>query len=421
MSRDDGQALGYVALLRELPAFRMLFVGRTISLLGDWFSLLALIAMLREIGANAAQAIGGIFIMKLVPAFLAGPAAGVAADRFCRRNIMLWADFLRLLIVPCYFVVPFLPQWAVPLTLSLTLLQATVGAFFEPARSALIPDLVPEKELTTANALGGLTWSVMYALGAALGGLATHLLGWRIVLGIDALSFLASALFIMRIQYCRRVDRPEGGDLLQILGIRDLIAGLGYIKAHSKVALVMMFKAGIGLAGGVQLVLTLLGEGVYSFNGRPDLGVSALFVARALGTGVGPVLGRRWVADNTESQLRAILLGFALFGLPYVALGFVNHPALALLCVFTGHMGGGIVWVFSTVILQRMVAESFRGRVFAAELGFATLALSLSIYVVGLISDGTEMPLTHLVSSLGLTLLVSGACFALITPRIMKR
>lgn len=418
-SKDTGR--GYIALLRELPHFRMLFFGRTISLLGDWFSLLALIAMLREIGANAAQAVGGIFIMKLAPVFLAGPAAGVVADRYCRRNIMLWADALRFLIVPCFFLVPTLPTgWAVPVTLSLTLVQACVGAFFEPARSALIPDLVPEKDLTTANALGGLTWSVMYALGAALGGLATHLLGWRIVLGIDALSFLVSALFIVRIQYCRRVEHRPGGDLLQVLGVRDLVAGLRYIKGHAKVAYVMMFKAGIGLAGGIQLVLTILGERVYHFGDRPDLGVSALFVARAMGTGVGPILGRRWVGPSMESQTRAILLGFALFGLPYVALGFVDHWALALICVFLGHMGGGIVWVFSTVVLQRLVGEAFRGRVFAAELGFATLTISVSTWVVGLLSDGNALPLDWLVTSLGLVLLVSGVGFLAVAPRFFK-
>ena len=245
-----------------------------------------------------------------------------------------------------------------------------------------------------------------------MGGVATHYFGWPVVLSLDALSFLVSAWFVARVAYQHRSQRPKAGDWLRTIGFRDLYEAGLYVKNRPKVAYTMSIKAGWGLAGAVHLVLTLLGERVYTFGNRPDLGISALFVARAIGTAIGPVLARRWVGENLARSQSVILWGFFLSAVCYLLLGLVESPGLALFFVAVSHIGGGVTWVFSTVILQRLVVDAYRGRVFAAELGLATLLMSASTYVFGLWAELPGLVVSRLPMGLGAALLLAGLIFS---------
>ena len=96
-------------MLREAPGYRLLFAARTISLLGDWFSLIAVIALLREVVGSDPEALGGMLILRLLPFFLAGPLAGVIADRFSRKWIMITTDVVRVLLVLALLAAPATP------------------------------------------------------------------------------------------------------------------------------------------------------------------------------------------------------------------------------------------------------------------------------------------------------------------------
>ena len=88
---------GYLSVLRDHRDFRYLYLARTVSLLGDWFNLLAVLALTREIHGASAQVVGWVLILKLLPIFLLGPIAGVVADRFSRKRIMIASDLGRFL------------------------------------------------------------------------------------------------------------------------------------------------------------------------------------------------------------------------------------------------------------------------------------------------------------------------------------
>src|SRR5258708_10243426 len=110
-------------------------------------------------------------------------------------------------------------------------------AFFEPARTATIPNVTSPEELLPANALSSATWSAMLALGASVGGLVTALAGRNVAFVINALSFFASAFFIARTRYDARptaAPRPRG--LLALSGVTDLIEGVRYVRQRSHVA-----------------------------------------------------------------------------------------------------------------------------------------------------------------------------------------
>ncbi len=401
---------GYLKVLRECPGFRLLFAARAVSLLGDWFSLIAVIALLREVVGSSPTALSGLLILKLLPIFLAGPLAGVVADRFSRKTIMVVSDLVRVGLVLGLLATPFVPR-PLEMTYALILLQVVSSAFFEPARSAALPQLVPDRLLSAANAIGAVNWSIMFTLGAALGGLVTQLLGWRVALVIDAATYLVSAWLVSRIALARRERRGTGAvDWKTLTGWRDFREGIRFIVKRRDVATVIFIKSGWGLGGAVTLFLTLFGERVYTFGGRPDLGVGVLYVARALGTGIGPLLARRLVADESPRAMRWLITGSFLWPvLWYLAFSWVNHPAAAVIAVVVAHFGGATLWVYSTVLLQRMVPDEFLGRVMSTDLGLATLTISASTWVYGLLAAAPGADLRVLVRWLALSLLVPAA------------
>jgi predicted MFS family arabinose efflux permease len=284
----------------------------------------------------------------------------------------------------------------------------TASAFFEPARSATLPQLVPDRYLATANALGALVWSLMFGLGAALGGVVTDLLGWRAALGVDAATYAVSALLVARIRLARRRERAEGPvDWLTLTGIRDFRDGLGFIGGRPDVATVIFLKTGWGIAGAITLFLTLFGERHYAIAGRPDLGVALLYMARAVGTGIGPVLARRFVTDEGPRSMRWLLGGSLLWpALWYVVFSGLEHPAAAALCVVVAHFGGSTLWVYSSVLLQRMVPNRFLGRVMSTDLGLTTLTISASTWVYGVLAEAPGADLRALVRWMSLSLLL---------------
>lgn len=388
--------IGYWSLLKNHIQFRKLFLANTISLLGDWLNLLALLALMRELDLATPKLLGGLFILKLLPSFLMSPVAGIVADRFPRQTIMILSDLLRFAMVLSYFLAPVFPDKARYWVLGVVAFQAATSAFFDPAKTALLPSLVPTEALPAANGLTALSWSLTYVLGSALGGLLTFFWGWRIALLLDSATYLISAWLIVSMGVKRHPKTKKPFSWGAALGATDFTQGLKYIRDNAEVAYTMSLKAAWGLAGAIPLVLTLYAEKRYSFGGHPDIGTAFLFSCRALGTGIGPVLAGRVFSQNPAGLHWAIWISLALGAAFYAVFGWVNHPLLAGCAVVVAHIGGSVNWVYSTVRLQQIVPDAFRGRVFAGELGLATLAISMSTWFIGFLAQEMQWSLPQL-------------------------
>jgi predicted MFS family arabinose efflux permease len=301
---------------------------------------------------------------------------------------------------------------------ALTALQVAGSAFFEPARSAALPQIVSRRHLAAANALGAIAWSSMFALGAALGGVVADAFGWRTALVIDAATYLLSAWLVSRIVLPRRERRAGAVDWLTLTGIRDFREGIGFIAKRPAVASVIFIKAGWGLAGAAMLFLTLFGERVYAIAGRPDLGVALLLTARAAGTAVGPLLARRLVSDESPQAMRRLLgVAFVWPSIWYLAFSWVDQPWTAALCVVLAHFGGSVLWVYSTVLLQRMVPDDYLGRVMSTDLGLTTLTISASTWFYGRLADAPAADLRLLVRWMAWSVLLPAAIWILAARR----
>ena len=417
----------YLTLLRTNRNFRLLFFGQAISQLGDWFNAVAVYALLLDL-TGSATAVAWMMITQYLPVAIVGPMAGVVVDRVDRRRVMIVADIVRgVLIVGLLLVRRSDQVWIAYVVMALVV---AASAFFEPARTATIPNVTSAAELLPANALSAATWSAMLAIGASVGGLVTAAFGRDVAFIINAASFFCSAIFLANTRYDSTPVATPGleaaatgarGSTLRrvaaLTGVADLVDGLRYVRRESYVAALICVKAGWGLAGGVLLLLAVFGQRVFPIGQGSAAGIGVLYGARGVGAGLGPI-ALRWILGQQPARLRRTIgPAFFIVGAFYMALAGAPTLALAATCVLLAHFGGSILWVFSTVLLQLEVPDRFRGRVFAAELALVTLVTSLSSYFTANALDRHGWSPRALSFTLGALFLVPGILWLLFPAR----
>ena len=377
--------VGYIDLLRRNRSFRQLWLGQVVSQMGDWFNTIALYTIILQL-TGSGRDVGLLLVARFVPSFLFGPISGVVADRFSRRTIMIVSDMLRAVVVLGFLLVRRADQlWIVYV---LTVFQLGLSTFFEPAKTAAIPSIVEDRELVAANAISSVTWSAMLTIGAAIGGIITDAYGTNVAFVLDAATYLVSAALIASIRVPKRAKRPRQKlSFGRILGITATIEGIRYVKDRPRVLAYLLVKPAWGLGGGILTLLAVFGERVFPVGKGAAGGIGVLFAARGIGTAVGPIVARRIAGEGERRMQISIGIAFLIGGVFYVAFGSATSLMFALIVLGIAHCGGSILWVFSTVMLQRSVADNFRGRVFAAELALLTLTMAASNYATGELLD----------------------------------
>ena len=421
MSHSTARPIGYVELLYNNRDFRRLWIGRVISQTGDWFNSVALFTLLLSL-TGSGEAIGYILILKLLPTFFVGPLAGVVADRFNRKTIMIVTDILRGIIVLGFLLVRSPEQvWIVYV---IAALEVVLSTFFEPAESAAVPTIVSPGELLSANALSGASWSVTLAFGAALGGLVTGAFGRDTAFVIDALSFFVSAAYISTVSIPSLSHRREKSEkrlsLADATGVTDFIEGARYLRSNLNVMALLLVKSGWGLGGGVLLLLTIFGKQEFPLGRDGSTSIGLLYAARGFGALIGPVIAR-WITSGSARTMRqAITVAFFLSALFYLLFAHATSLPMAMIFVIGAHSGGSIQWMFSTTLLQMSVPNRFLGRVFALELALLTLAMSVSTYLTGYGLDHAGLSARQMATMLGIAFIIPGIAWFLLQRRLDK-
>jgi len=275
------------------------------------------------------------------------------------------------------------------------LAETTMAAFFEPARSAVIPNIAGSEEVLVANTLSSATWSVNLLIGASVGGVVAAFLGRDAAFVLNALSFLASAVLIGGMHF-----REPHADAAVPLRFRDLVdftpvmEGISYIRSHPALVPAVFAKAGELMVGPSWVIFTVMGAQEFAVRrhgidatGGAMLGISILMAGRGLGALVGPLISARWAGPNDNRLRQGIFLSYLTIALGYVLLGFSRSVWTAAACAMLAHAGGSTVWVFSTTLLQLHTEDRFRGRVFSADLGLASFTFATTAYFCGRFLD----------------------------------
>ena len=403
MKTTESGSGSYWRLIRSNRAFRYLWSGQVVSLTGDWFNLIASAALIATL-TQSGTAVGGLFVVRMLSPFLVSPIAGVVADRYNRRRIVIATDVLR-----CFVVLGFLlvrsPEH-VWLIYALTAIQSASQGFYFPAWNSILPDITRPGELGIANALASATWSVMLAFGAALGGLVSGLVGVYPAFVIDALTFLLSALILLRMPYESQLK--AGADQSIMAGIRQYLDGLGYLRRHIDTFSIAIHKGVLGLLiiGFYQVVQVTIAEQYFPIGEGGSISLGLIYVMSGIGSGIGPILGRNWARDR-DRQLRLMIA----FGYVCALLGFLISATLhsfevILFGALLRGIGGGLIWVLGTQLLLQIVPNQVRGRVFSTEFALYTLFSAVASGATGLMID----------TQLGISGVLVLGCVLLIIP-----
>lgn len=373
----------YWRLLRNNRNFRLLWLAQVVSELGDWLYSVAIYSLLLDL-TGTAKSVALAVVLQVLPQFFIGPMAGVLNDRISRKKVMIAADLVRAAIVLCMVGVQRVEM--VPLLYLLLFLETVMWAFFEPGRTALIPALTgSEADTAAANSLSSTTWSFNLAMGAAAGGVVAVVLGRNAVFGMNAASFLLSALLLRRMDVTE--THVEAGRPFRVRDLFDFtpfLDGVRYVRRNPRLLATLLVKMGQGFLGAHWVILPILGERVFPVS--PELlgpqragmlGMSLLFGARGVGALIGPLVGGYWAGDNRRRLRYGIVMGFLAIAAGYLLLSGAGSVWTAALTVILAHAGGSTVWVFSTTLLHFQTEDRFRGRVFSADFGFLTLAMSI--------------------------------------------
>ena len=403
----------YLRLLRGNRNFRRLWTAQIVSEIGDWFYTLAIYNLLLQLTGHASS-VALALVLQVLPQTFIGPTAGVVNDRISRKRVMIAADLVRVVIVLCMLLVR--SRSMVWFVYPLLLLETLMAAFFEPARSSVIPNITGREDVIVANTLSSTTWSMNLVLGATLGGVVAALLGRDAVFVLNALSFLVSALLIAGMRFAE--PHAEAAPALRLHDLFDyspFSEGIRYVRGRRVLLATVFAKAGNLVIGPSWVLFTVMGQKYFPVrwhNLDPQrgaiLGMSLLLGGRGIGALIGPLLTAPWAGHSDRRLRQGIFFGYLVTAIGYGLIGKAGNVWLACASAAFAHVGGATVWVFSTTLLQLHTDDRFRGRVFAADLGLCMFTIAAGAYICGRLLD-VGLSARTLVTAAGLVMLIPAA------------
>ena len=357
-----------LSVLTRNRDFRALFGAELVVFGADWFVMVPLLVLLPELTGSGSW---GALVLAVDTGVLALllPYTGTVADRVDRKRIMVISNLAALggalaLLLTRGPAAGWIAVGAVGAI-------AVAKAFYSPAASAALPNVVEPEDLASANAISGSAWGTMTVVGASLGGVLSELVSPYTCFVVAAVSLAVAAVLTWGIRRPLQV-RGDGAQP----AVRAWVAiaeSLSYIRRTPRVLALVTVKSAAGLGNGVLTVFPLL-AGVF---GVGAVGTGLLFAVRGAGALVGPLLTRPLLSRRSW-LLPGLALSMSGYGLSYLGVSLAPWFWLVLVLVFVAHFAGGTNWVLSNYALQAEVPDHLRGRVFATDMMLATLAISAS-------------------------------------------
>lgn len=372
----------YAGLLRDNPEYTKLWVAQVISLLGDWFNTVVLSALVVRYSDGSGLALSIFLMARFLPPLLVSPFAGVLVDRFNRKHLLIWSNLIRAMIVPLYLLAS--EPDTLWLIYAITIAQFVLSAIFEPGQSSILPALVKREQLVEANTLVSVTWSVMLALGAVVGGAFAFVFGPSAAIIMDALTFAIAGALIAWVHYTPisapvlKVDEPA-----EDTSFRE---GLRYVRRTPSMAAALFVKFGQSI-GNVDTLMTIFATQLFVLGANGELSLGILYSAFGVGAFIGPMLTNRWNDGSVPRMRRLIIIGFAAIVVGWFMLGGAFTLVLAVIAIFIRAIGGSINWTYSQIIIQKTAPDEKLGRMFALDMAGFQLATVASTLIHGALID----------------------------------
>ncbi|MFQ6066892.1 MAG: MFS transporter [bacterium] len=393
--------------------FLALWIGQVISQFGDRLAQMALVGLYLKQTAgislsHSVPVMRNLFFFSTLPMLLFSPLAGVYVDRWSRKNTLIMSDLLRAGLI---LFIPLLADFTDGMwyIYGVIFLVFAVTCFFSPAKSAIIPNLVKQRELLAANSLSNITRMIAMIGGVTAGGIIVAWAGTKMSFYLDSLSYLLSGLAILAIRIKEDPPQKESkGGIRRVA--EELMAGLNFIRKKKKVKFVatslfiLMGASGIG-----YLLITVFVTKALDLG---TIGLSVLATFLGIGMLAGSLIyghfGERierekvMVGGILVSGVCAILLGGSksLFSMSWAVgvIGFIASP----------------IMIAAYTLTQEITPDRIRGRVFSALEVIINSSFLLFIWVAGVL--GVWLPIHRIFYLVGVGLLVYGGKTLVLRP-----
>lgn len=375
MNRRFTAALIDISPLRESVPYRALWLGQIVSLMGSNMRMVAVAWQVFEI-TGSTVAVGLVGLAEVVPLIVFSIIGGALVDTRDRRRLIAGAEIGLMLTSGALAAVAFSADPSVLLIYVITAIASALNAIDRPARSSLVPHLVPEGKLTAAMALRQVLFQTTTIIGPAVGGvlIATFDLGWVYI--VDALTFVA-ALYALRWIPLIPMEVTEPTTQIQ-----TILEGLRFAARTPVLMSIFVIDLVAMIFGMPRAVFPALSESTFHMGPQ---GVGLLYAAPAVGALIG-ALTTGWVT-NVGRQGLAVLLSVAAWGAA-ITLAGLSTFSIALTLLFLALAGAADVFsaVFRGTILLERTPPALLGRVNSLNIMVVTGGPRLGDVEAGLVA-----------------------------------
>ncbi len=370
--------------------YRLLWWGMIVSNIGTWMQMVAQGYLVYQM-THSPFALGLVGFVRAVPVFGFSLFAGVVADRVDRRRLLIVTQSLAALFALALAILTSTGVIQVWMIMLLSFLSASVMAFDNPTRQALVPDIVGKEYIANAVALQSAAFNGTGVIGPSLAGVALGFIGIAACFYINAVSFIAViiALFLMSTIPNRTMRKQT---MLQ-----NLREGFGYVRGNRVVAALLVQMAAVGLFGRPYTQLMPAMQRDVLHVGATGLGLLMAF------SGIGALGGALAIASFSAFKRRGLLLTIviAVFGLSLIAFALSRSFALSLgLLVIVG-CAATMSMSTTNMMIQLGVPGELRGRIMSMYTMIAMGAMPLGSMVLGTVANFIGVPETLVFGGIG--------------------
>ncbi len=373
-------------------ALMRLLAGEFISSIGDWLYLVALLVVVYERSADPVL-LGIVGAARVLPYVVLSVPAGIAADRYDRRLVLLATDVARGAIMLALAALVALdgPLWAI---VALAVLATCFSSFFGPAIGAFLPTLVgDESRLGPANSAWASLDKLAFVIGPAIGGLIIASSGLALAFLLNAASFAVVAVVLWRLPRRRAADpasAPVAPSASTAAGSGAAASPTGHptpriggaVALRPIVGLALLDVAGSFAFGGLSVLTVVLAGSAF---GTSEAATGYLNAAIGVGGIIGALIAGSLVL---RPRLAPLLVGGAvILGAGLAALGATDALLPALIAMTIASAGSLLVEVVDATIFQRVVPDELRGRALGAVATVATVAYAGGSFAVPVLAS----------------------------------
>jgi len=390
--------------------FLLLMQGQIVSNLGTHLLVIVTLYWLME-ASNSGSLMGLYMMVESLPAALIMPLGGVIADRFSHKKIIVFCDLFNGVAILVLATLFFLDAPTQVITVALFITAGLLGVsqgLFEPAVLSMLPDIMPSKSLALGNSLIGITFNLSEIVGKAVGGLLFLVLGAPILILLDGISYLLSALSEMFIKLPPKAEKSavaetsksnQQGLVKQVFN--EIGEGARYCWRHAGLRNYFLLEFGIAFCIGLMAIN--LPFFVRDFLLKDADWYGYLMAALAVGGVFGSLLaGARFNHKGLFGRKALINISLLYFPFGCFLFALVRNEYQALLIFFIFGATLSQVGISGITLVQSAAKPEMRGRVMASFTTMIAAAFPASTLLGGVLADLLDKNIPLVIALAGL-------------------